>query len=63
DIREQLRADIIRAREKQSGIKRRYRDDNANGEDGLPGSQRQLKQESDPFKTDVSRNSFEKFAA
>jgi len=26
-------------------------------------SQRQLKQEADPFKSDVSRNSFEKFAA
>jgi hypothetical protein len=25
--------------------------------------QRQLKQESDPFKSDVSRNSFDKFAA
>ncbi|CAF1183362.1 unnamed protein product [Rotaria sordida] len=63
DIREQLRLDIARAREKRSGIPRRFRDDNLLGEDGLPMLQRQLRQETDPFISDVSRNSFEKFAA
>lgn len=37
DIREQLRNDILRAREKRSGKPRRYRDDNTTGEDGAPG--------------------------
>ncbi|CAF3603065.1 unnamed protein product [Adineta steineri] len=63
EIREQLRSDIALARDKRAGIARRYGRDGEDGEDGVQGPQRQLKQESDPFKSDVSRNSFEKFAA
>ncbi|CAF3943400.1 unnamed protein product [Rotaria sp. Silwood2] len=63
DIHEQLRSDIARALEKRLGIPRRYRDDSLIGADGLPMVQRQLREETDPFKSDVSRNSFEKFAA
>ena len=37
DIHEQLRLDIAQAREKRRGIPRRYRNDSAGGEDGLPG--------------------------
>ncbi|CAF3613901.1 unnamed protein product [Rotaria sp. Silwood1] len=63
DIREQLRSDLARALEKRLGIPKRYRDGNRMDEDGLPMLQRQLREETDPFKSDVSRNSFEKFAA
>ncbi len=36
EIREQIRLDIAQARDKRSGIPKRYRRDSA-GEDGLPG--------------------------
>lgn len=62
EIREQMRLDILKAREKRAGLGRR-RGMSGIDEDGVPTAQRQLKLEADPFKTDVSRNSFDKFAA
>ncbi|CAF1598804.1 unnamed protein product [Adineta ricciae] len=64
DVRhKQPRVDIANAHDKRAGTSRRYGRDADDVEDGAAGTQRALEPKPDPFKSDVSRNSFEEFAA